>query len=169
MIIKVKKSIATSQNILVSSSATADFNDLQQYYVPYNTIVAPNQYVFLVTNQEEAKVLQRVGKLTHTLPNLDLKMKTGIIVNFRTQEVLRNETQDGAYPLFYASHIQNGKVIWPVGKQGEYIVTDRKGFLQPNGNYLLVKRFTSKKKKRGDYNVVCIDKRLSAICVYQYR
>lgn len=148
MIIKVKKTTVLPQNILVSSSATADFNDLQQYYVPYNTIVAPNQYVFLVTNQEEAEVLQRMSKLTHTLPNLDLKMKTGIIVNFRTQEVLRNETQEGAYPLFYASHIQNGRVIWPVGKQGEYIVTDRIGFLQPNGNYLLVKRFTSKEEKR---------------------
>lgn len=148
MIIKVKKTIEKPRNVLVSSSSTSDYNDLQRYEVPYEIIVAKNQYVFLVTNPEEAQVLNRLAKLKHTLPELDLKMKTGLIVDFRTQEVLRNENQVGAYPLFYATHIQQGKVIWPVGKHGEFIVTEKKGYLQPNGNYLFVKRFTSKEEKR---------------------
>lgn len=148
MIIHIKKSNRKPQNIIVSSSSTADFSDVQTYSVPYNTIVAPNQYVFLVTNADEAKVLQRINRLHETLPSVDLRMKTGIIVDFRTQEVLRNSAEEGAFPLFYATHIRDGKVLWPVGKQGEYIVTDRKGLLQPNGNYLFVKRFTSKEEKR---------------------
>ena len=52
------------------------------------------------------------------------------------------------YPLFFSQHIQNGRVVWPVGKEDEYICTDRVGFLQDNTNYLLVKRFTAKEEKR---------------------
>ena len=148
MIIKVKKTTDKPKDVIVSSSSTSDYDDLQRYSVPYNIIVSKNQYVFLVTNQDEANVLDRMSKLKFTLPELNLKMKTGIIVDFRTREVLRNESQSNAFPLFYSSHIQDGKVIWPIGKQGEYIVTDKQSFLQPNGNYLFVKRFTAKEEKR---------------------
>ena len=148
MIIKVKKTTDKPKDVIDSSSSTSDYDDLQRYSVPYNIIVSKNQYVFLVTNQDEANVLDRMSKLKFTLPELNLKMKTGIIVDFRTREVLRNESQSDAFPLFYSSHIQDGKVIWPIGKQGEYIVTDKQSFLQPNGNYLFVKRFTAKEEKR---------------------
>ena len=148
MIIKVKKTQERPINILVSSSYTSDYDDLKEYSVPYNTIVSKNRYVFLVTNNNEADVLSRMSKLKYTLPELNLKMKTGIIVDFRTREVLRDDCEDNAFPLFYSSHIQDGKVIWPIGKQGEYIVTNKPSFLQPNGNYLFVKRFTAKEEKR---------------------
>lgn len=148
MIIKVKKTQERPINILVSSSSTSDYDDLKEYSVPYNTIVSKNRYVFLVTNNNEAEVLSRMSKLKYTLPELNLKMKTGIIVDFRTREVLRDDCEDNAFPLFYSSHIQDGKVIWPIGKQGEYIVTNKPSFLQPNGNYLFVKRFTAKEEKR---------------------
>ena len=148
MIVKIKKTRAEQEKVIMSSSSTSEYNDVKEYNVPYDTIVAKNQYVFLVTNEEEALVLTRMSKLKYTLPDLNLRMRTGIIVDFRTREVLRNENQAGAFPLFYASHIHEGKVIWPIGKQGEYIVTQKQGFLQPNGNYLFVKRFTSKEEKR---------------------
>ena len=57
-------------------------------------------------------------------------MQTGIIVDFRTKEVLRDKLEEGAYPLLYAQHIKGGKVIWPLGKEGEVIKTERAGFLQ---------------------------------------
>lgn len=148
IIIKVRKTKHKPDNIIVSSSSTADYCDLTTFSVPYDTIVAKNQYVFLVTNQQEAEVLQRVNKLTETLPSVDLRMKTGLVVDFRAQDVLRNSNEQGAYPVFYSTHIKNGKVIFPAGRTGEYIVTERKGYLQPNGNYLFIKRFTSKEEKR---------------------
>lgn len=86
--------------------------------------------------------------LPKTLPELNLKMQTGIIVDFRTREVLRDQLEDGAYPLIYSQHIQNGRVTWPLGKESEVIKTDRKGFLQENSDFLMVKRFTSKEEER---------------------
>jgi adenine-specific DNA-methyltransferase len=102
----------------------------------------------LITGQDDANVLNRVNKLPETLPDLNLKMKTGLIVDFRARDVLRDEMEDGAYPLFYSQHIRDGRVVWPIGKCGEVIKTDKTAYLQPNNNLLLVKRFTSKEEKR---------------------
>ena len=148
MIIKVKKTREKPQYVEMSSSETSDFADVKHYKVDYNTIVAPNQFVFLVTSEEEADILSRVNSQPNTLESDDLRMRTGLIVDFRTREVLRDNDEDGSYPLFYSHHIKNGRVSWPVGREAEYIVTDKSGYLQENTDYLFVKRFTSKEEKR---------------------
>ena len=148
MIIKVKKTQERPKYIEISSSDTSEFTNIKHHRVDYNTIVAPNQFVFLVTNRKEAEMLLRVNSQTNTLESDDLKMRTGIIVDFRTREVLRDNNVNGSYPLFYSQHIRNGRVSWPVGREAEYILTDRIGYLQENTDYLFVKRFTSKEEKR---------------------
>ncbi|MBR4898444.1 MAG: Eco57I restriction-modification methylase domain-containing protein [Prevotella sp.] len=148
MIIKVKKTREKPQYVKMSSSETSDFADIKYYDVDYNTIVAPNQFVFLVTSQEEAEILSRVNSQSNTLESDDLRMRTGLIVDFRTREVLRDNDEDGSFPLFYSHHIRNGRVQWPAGRESEYIVTDKTGYLQENTDYLFVKRFTSKEEKR---------------------
>ena len=50
--------------------------------------------------------------------------------------------------MFYSQHIKNGEVIFPAGKENEYIVTEQRGLLQENKNYLFVKRFTAKEERR---------------------
>ena len=148
MIIKIKKTKEKPKCIEMSSSETSDFTNIRHYAVDYNTIVASNQFVFLVTSPEEAAILARVNSLKNTLESDDLRMRTGLIVDFRTKEVLRNNSEDGSYPLFYSHHIKNGRVKWPTGQDAEYIVTDKSGYLQENTDYLFVKRFTSKEEKR---------------------
>jgi adenine-specific DNA-methyltransferase len=148
MIIKVRKDSTKPSKIKISSSDTSDFFGLKHFEVDYNTVVADNGYVYLVTNEDEAKVLSTLGKLPFTLASDNLRMKTGIIVDFRTRDVLRNEPSDSTYPLFYSQHIKEGRIVWPVGKEHEFINTDRMGYLQENTNYLFVKRFTAKEEKR---------------------
>ena len=148
MIIKIKKTKEKPQYVQMSSSETSDFVNTNYYKVDYNTIVAPNQFVFLVTNPEEAYILSRVNSQKNTLESDNLRMRTGLIVDFRTKEMLRNNNEVGSYPLFYSQHIKNGRVSWPVGRESEYIVTDKSGYLQENTDYLFVKRFTSKEERR---------------------
>ena len=148
IIVKVKKTTEQPKSVCITSSSTSDFSDVRRFDAPYNVVVSNQQYVFLVTDEAEAIALNRLSHLSGTLPSIDLPMKTGIIVDFRTREVLRDEPSDATYPLFYSQHIRNGRVEWPVGKEDEYICTDRSGFLQDNTNYLLVKRFTAKEEKR---------------------
>lgn len=148
IIVKVKKTTEKPKNISITTSSTSDFSDLKQFSAPYNTVIPKNQFVYLVTDKKDAEVLERVNKLPNTLPDIQMKMQTGIIVDFRTREVLRDKMEDGAFPLLYSQHIKDGRVIWPLGKEGEVIKTDRASFLQENSDFLLVKRFTAKEEKR---------------------
>lgn len=148
MIIKVRKSKNQPEFITISNSTTSDFSNISQYNVKYDIVVAPNQYVFLVTNDEDANVLSRVNRQDYTLVSDNLQMRTGIIVDFRTKEVLRNHEESGTYPLFYSQHIRDGRICWPIGHENEYILTDRIGYLQENTDYVFIKRFTAKEEKR---------------------
>ncbi len=148
IIVKVKKTNVAPQYVSITTSSTSDFNDLRQFYAPYETVVSKTRFVYLVTNEDDTKILRTINKFHKTLPEINLKMQTGIIVDFRTREVLRDELEDGAYPLLYSQHIKEGKVVWPLGKEGEVIKTDKKSYLQENGDFLIVKRFTSKEEPR---------------------
>ena len=148
IIVKVKKTVELQNTVCITSSSTSDFTDTKEFFAPYNVVVGSNQYVFLVTDTQESEILNRLSNLGETLTSINQPMKTGIVVDFRTQEVLRNEPSNDTFPLFYSQHIKNGRVKWPIGKEDEYICTDRNGLLQENTNYLLVKRFTAKEEKR---------------------
>ncbi len=149
MIIKICKTTKKPKKVVMSFSETSDFSDVTSIAVDYNTIVAKNSYVYLVTNNEEIVCLDSLKGLGSTLVSDGLPMKTGIIVDFRTRDVLRNDDNEpNTYPLLYSQHIKDGKIVWPVGKENEYICTNRKGYLQENTNYVLVKRFTAKEEHR---------------------
>lgn len=148
IIVKVKKTLQQPSTIHITTSSTSDFSDVSSFDTPYDTVVGKNQYVYLVTNKEDAEVLQKINHFDKTLPEINLKMQTGLIVDFRTREVLRNELEEGAYPLLYSQHIKGGRVVWPQGKEGEVIKTERESYLQKNSDFLLVKRFTSKEEER---------------------
>jgi len=150
IIIKAKKTNKIPKEVTITSShSNGDFDHLSSLTVPYNLVVSgKDYYVYLVTNKKEISVLERIHRFDKTLPDIGLKMKTGLIVNFRNREILRNDAEEGAIPLFYSQHIKQGEVRFPIQKEYEYIVTDQKGFTQDNRNYLFVKRFTAKEEHR---------------------
>src|SRR5699024_12457455 len=59
---------------------------------------------------KEVETLERLNRLPNTLPSIGLKMKTGLTVDFRNREALRDHAEATAVPLFYSQHIKNGKV-----------------------------------------------------------
>ncbi len=150
IIIKVKKTSQTPEKvILTSSQSSSDFDNLTSLTVPYSLVVSgEDYYVYLVTDEEEVSVLERLHRFDQTLPDIGLKMKTGLTVDFRNREILRDDAEEGAIPLFYSQHIKQGEVQFPIQKEHEYVVTDQKGLIQDNRNYLFVKRFTAKEEKR---------------------
>ena len=151
MIIKLKKEIGTANEIVISSTETNnDFNNIQEITVPKELVIGndDNQYVYLVTNKEEVNVLKRLSVFHNTLPSLDMKMKTGLTVDFREREHLMDEPANDNVPMFFAQHLKDGRITFPIGKHGEYIDTRKSGLLQDNINYLFVKRFTSKEESR---------------------
>jgi len=150
IIIKVKKTIQTPEEVTITSSqSNNDFDNLTFLTVPYNLVVSGNDYyVYLVTDEKEVSVLERLHRFDKTLPDIGLKMKTGLTVDFRNHEILRDDAEEGAIPLFYSQHIKQGEVQFPIQKKHEYVMTDQKGLMQDNRNYLFVKRFTAKEERR---------------------
>ncbi len=150
IIIKVKKTNQIPEKITISSSqSNYDFDNRTSLTVPYSLVVSGSDYyVYLVTDEKEVSVLERLHKFDKTLPDIGLKMKTGLTVDFRNREILRDDAEEGAIPLFYSQHIKQGEVQFPIQKEHEYVVTDQKGLMQENRNYLFVKRFTAKEERR---------------------
>ena len=150
IIIKVKKTSVKPETITISTTqCNRDFANRTIFDAPYTTVVNGDEcYVYLVTNEDEANTLKTLNSLGETLPSIGLRMKTGLTVDFRNREALRDSAEENAVPLFYSQHIQDGKVVFPVGKEHEYIVTEQSGLRQQNTNYLFVKRFTAKEERR---------------------
>lgn len=150
IIIKVQKTQETPQSVTITSSkSNGDFGEITSLVVPYGLVVSGNDhYVYLVTDENEVEVLKRLHKFDKTLPDIGVKMKTGLTVDFRNREILRDEAEEGAIPLFYSQHIKQGKVQFPIQKEHEYVVTEQRGLMQDNKNYLFVKRFTAKEESR---------------------
>lgn len=150
MIIKVQKTNQKPDTLTITSSkSNYDFGEITSLTVPYDLVVSGfDHYVYLVTDEQEVQVLKRLRKFDKTLPAIGVRMKTGLTVDFRNRDILRDQEEEGAIPLFYPQHIKEGKVEFPIQKEHEYVVTEQKGLMQENKNYLFVKRFTAKEEHR---------------------
>ena len=150
IIIKVRKTKTSPAQVKITSSkSNKDFDGITSLTVPYSLVVSgEDYYVYLVTDDEKVSVLKRLHQFKQTLPDIGVKMKTGLTVDFRNRDILRDEQEEGAITLFYSQHIKQGKVQFPIQKEHEYVVTDQRGLMQDNKNYLFVKRFTAKEEPR---------------------
>lgn len=150
MIVKVRKAQEKASKIIISTSiSNNDFTNTKSFLVNYEDIVIGNDlYVYLPCNEEELSVIKRLHKFHYTLPQIGLKMKTGLTVDFRNRELLTDFSNDSTVPIFCPWHIRNGMIIFPTNRGSEFIKTSHSGLIQDNKNYLFVKRFTAKEEKR---------------------
>ncbi len=151
LIIKIKKTAITPECIDISSSqSNNDFDNVSTLTVPYSSVVAGKDlYVFLPTSDEEMNVIHKIHRYARTFPEEGLRMRTGIVVDFRQWEELRKEPGAHVVPLFYSQHIRGGRVHHdPSGKEYDWIIDEKPGLIQKNKNYVFCKRFTAKEERR---------------------
>lgn len=151
MIIKIIRSNYKPENVLITSSNSCnDFANITKLMVPYDAVVSGEDlYVYLPTSDEEIEVIKKINTYHTTLPDEGLKMKTGIVVDFRQWDELRKEPGDHILPLFYSQHIRDGRVNHqPSGKEFDWIIDEKPGLIQKNKNYVFIKRFTAKEERR---------------------
>jgi len=151
MIIKMKKTAEKPESVLITSTnSSSDFEDVSELRVPYDAVVSGEElYVYLPTNEADINVIKKINMYHSTMPDEGLKMKTGIVVDFRQWEELRKEPGKNTLPLFYSQHIRDGKVNHqPSGKEYDWIIDEKPGLIQKNKNYVFIKRFTAKEERR---------------------
>ena len=127
---------------------------ISQYYADYDICVKQdnNCFLFFPTREEDVKVLDFVNKWPTTLKKLGYKMKTGIVVDFRETKWICTEESGKTIPLLWAYHLQNYRIQFPVEASGkpQYLINipETKRLQMDAGNYILLKRFTSKEEKK---------------------
>lgn len=151
MIIKVKKATDKPDHVQITSSqSTSDFLNISSVMVPYSSVVAgKDKYVFLPINTDQIHVISKIHLFQKTMPEEGIRMRTGIVVDFRQWEELRKTPGDHVVPLFYSQHIRDGRVHHrPSGKEYDWIADEKPGLVQKNKNYVFCKRFTAKEERR---------------------
>lgn len=87
-----------------------------------------------------------------SLSELGLRVSTGRVVDFRVATYLRPSPDLTTAPLIYPVHCRDMRVCWPdlEAKKPNGLVTNEEtsSLCVPNGNYVLVKRFSSKEQPR---------------------
>ncbi len=122
---------------------------------PYHEVVHPDdpeQFIHISGAHDDGVVAQMLTRLPAQLADLGLKVSTGRVVDFRAKEHLRQDAEDGAVPLIYPLHMRDGQVAWPVpGARKPNAIAwneDTAKLTFPSGDYVIVKRMSSKEERR---------------------
>ena len=155
IILKATKTEEQVSKITISESVD-EFCEktINSYTVSYRTCVSDddNSFLYFPTNEEDAMILNFVNSWNANLLSLGFKMKTGLLVDFREREWLRQTPGKDNVPLLWPYNFNGQKIRFPVKVPGkpQYLKDEpsTKRLQMSRGNYILLKRFTSKEEKR---------------------
>jgi adenine-specific DNA-methyltransferase len=144
------------QSSITISESNDEFCEKQvcRYKANYNTCVSndENAFLYFPTSKEDVAVLNFINDCPHNLPMLGFRMKTGLLVDFREKKWMRENSDSTTVPLLWPYNFDDVRVRFPVQVDGkpQYIKDDdaTKHLQMRKGNYLLLKRFTSKEERR---------------------
>ena len=144
---------------LVSSSKDKSFNDYHEINVPYHHIIheyGNDDYIRIPTSQSQIDTIDLVDSWEHTLKDFGITVSTGKVVDFRTKENLREDfDEDSCVPLLWMQNLTTSGInLGPknfIKNKGIAVNENTRNILVPIQNYVLLKRFTSKCKKRRLY------------------
>jgi adenine-specific DNA-methyltransferase len=146
---------AAQGDVVIASCDGSGGGAVRERRVPFTSVVHPsdpNAFIHVVPDEAESDVAERVRSLTCQLAELGVSVSTGRVVDFRARDHLRMEAGDDTVPLLYPLHLRDGRVRWPAQnrkKASALVATDAtQPLLLPTGNYVLVKRFSSKEERR---------------------
>lgn len=141
---------AAQGRVSVSASTDQRVDDISVRECEFTEIVTPDdsERFFHVPTVGSATVTGLSGR---SLRELGLDVCTGPVVDFRLRDHINPQVEEGSVPLLYASHFAGGRFEWP--KEGRKPNSIRRNleterWLMPRGNYVVLRRFSSKEEKR---------------------
>jgi adenine-specific DNA-methyltransferase len=141
-------------NVLITTSSSADDDFVMSNSLPYAEIVHPHdtqQFIHIIPDNLSQQVIQQMTNFTCTLQDLGLTVSTGRVVDFRAKEYLRYLPEKNTVPLIYPLNLSAGYVEYPkVTKKHQALVYAEQtiSLLVPNEHYVLTKRFSTKEEKK---------------------
>lgn len=154
IIIKATKQRQKFSSVIINTSSGANDDLLMSHSVPYLDLVHLDdleQFIHIIPDNISQQIVQRIELFTCTLKDLELKVSTGRVVDFRAKDYLRENIENNTVPLIYPVNLSNGYVEYPkITKKPQAIVhiEETANLLIPNEHYVLCKRFSSKEEKK---------------------
>lgn len=159
----IKKVPQNNYKIKVCYSKNYTLDEIVENEQTYNQLIFPDdnkKVIRILKHNIESNVSDKIKSLTCSLDNLDISVSCGPIVEFREKDILRKRKVKNGVPLFYSEHISSSGMEWPKKKvkKYNYIIWNKENNnkLRKNGNYVLVKRMTSKEEKKRINATLCI-------------
>ncbi len=102
----------------------------------------------LMCGEDEQLILDFMHSLPCTFDTFHLKVHTGLTLESRYPDLLRDKPENGAIPLIHPRCLHDGVVTFPrPGAPSQYIIPGIPSLKQPSKNILLLKRVPAKSDK----------------------
>lgn len=136
-----------------SCNGISDIKSVSTIKIPLAEIIAPEEdYVLHIpTEVTQREIVKIVKSWKHNLRSLGLDVSTGPIVAFRARDILTGNPDKQNAPLLWLHNVKAMCVSWPVeSRKPQYVIVSKqaKKLLVPNGNYVLIRRFSAKEEKK---------------------
>ena len=146
---------APQSAVTISTSPGSGEEDVHEEQVPFAHVVRsddPDTFIRIISGDPAIALATRMSGLESSLACVGAAVSTGRVVDFRVREHLRESTQDSTVPLIYPHHLRSGRVRLKEPHRKKLaalaVNTITQKMLLPAGNYVLVKRFSSKEERR---------------------
>lgn len=145
-----------SNDKVVLSVSRGHTDKLVERVVKYSDVVRPGdsqRFIRILADDDDTVIAATMAALPAKLPDLDVQVSTGKVVDFRARENLRKLSEPGSVPLIYPGNVRSGVIEWPreIRKDQAFAVrsgAEERKFLLPAGFYVVVKRFSAKEERR---------------------
>jgi adenine-specific DNA-methyltransferase len=142
------------EKVVITSSDDPTDEIPTQIELSHNNVINPsdpNKIIYLITDKNSERVIERIKSLPCALHDLDIQVSTGRVVDFRANNYLLRHPSVNSVPLIYPLNFEGGNIVWPIqSKKPNSIIfnKDTDELLLDNGYYALCKRFSSKEERR---------------------
>lgn len=164
IIIKIAKYEINSVSIS-SSTNDKDMQNSRAIELSKEIIWSDNglRTIRLPINNDDVDLLKAFNKFDKTFKDLGLLFRTGSVVDFRVKNGIRKSKSKNSVPLIWCANFGLYQIEWPIEtvKFKQYIdYNGNQNVLCPLDDYILVKRFATKKTVKGLCANVLFEKQL---------
>lgn len=173
LILTAVKSFEAPEKIQVTTSLgeIGEINNSGIRNSAYQNVIIENNddvIIRIPISELDEHIITEFSKFKFNLNRLGFKTSTGPVVPFRARDYLLSDLRglQNCVPLIWMQNIINGKIVWPIPIKDKNIaiVSDESSqkLLIPKGNYVLVKRLSSKEGKQRISAGVLLKKNLNS-------
>jgi adenine-specific DNA-methyltransferase len=155
VIFRTVKGVPQQSHVLISQSRAPDDPHVTKNIVSFDRVLKKDDsqsFFHLVSDDNGHAIARTIESLPCKLPELELTVSTGRVVDFRARRWIRMEPSPGTVPLIYPAHFAEGTIRWPksrIRKPNAIVCNaESESLMVPMGVYALVRRFSSKEEPR---------------------